>query len=724
MASRHKEAPPLSRSEASMRTQTKFNLSDLRQRVLDGRPSGVACTERLAELDLAPFDPDEPSWEDELRLGALLLVEGELEEALELIPASHSLHSLVLALQGQKVDQGHPLAVALSAPHPPKDIPEHWHRAGSFFESLSILCCLRVYWDWVQWAPGPLEAQVQQKLAEGKAWLDKLSLEFPVLLPRIHFEKAQYLAYCDKVDQCTAHIQKLLSWPLVRQQLSVVQQARELLGHLHDPQYNLSLLPPRPDNERLGQWQRFRSALAHAPDLLDPEQVSNLKQLREQTLVLLSQVFGSHQLFWLEQEDGHWQCPCYRGPAGFRFWSDTLIQRAAAQKSGFIYQRQTEETQRSIILSEARSVMICPVGELDDKASYPYLYLSHQGLDGNYSVEDLELLEFLVDLVSHQYQRVREKSELEEKLWFRAQSQREFLDQHQSSGLAAAWLDETGRWQSYNERFVKLIGYTPELQTSCSDLFGLDPVAWLDFWELRETAQQQLLRASGPQQQLRLYRCRFNPQSGDPWHFLVIEDASEQEFGPEILMMLEQDRHRLAADLHDGPAQTLAAMQLRPADLSPEESRAVEQMVAETLEVLTWFRSPMEDGIPFDRAIRAMFQQMLPEVSVKFEFGADYGWSPGTVAVYRSLQDLGEHLSSQFLGSYLQVRIQTVAGIRDSWLVCELESRIEEALDSAVLLHIQDRLNLVQGVFETLPTTENGLEGWRLKVPFGSTMSV
>jgi PAS domain-containing protein len=704
-----------------MLTQSKINLSDLKRRVLDGRPSGVACTERLAELDLAPFDPDEPSWEDELRLGALLLLEGELDEALELIPASHSLHSLVRAFQGQKVEVGHPLAVALSAPHPPKDIPEHWHRPGSFFESLSILCCLRVYWDWVQWAPGPLEAQVQQKLAEGKAWLDKLSLDFPVLLPRIYFEKSQYLAYRDQVGECTAHIQKLLSLPLVRQQLSVVQQARELLGHLDDPQYNLSLLPPRPDGERLGQWQRFRSALAHAPDLLDPEQVSSLKQLREQTLVLLSQVFGSHQIFWLEQEDGHWQCPCYRGPAGFRFWSDTLIQRAAAQKSGFIYQRQTEETQRSIILSEARSVMICSVDEHGDKA--PYLYLSHHGLDGNYSAEDLELLEFLVDLVSHQYQRVREKSELEEKLWFRAQSQREYLDQHQSSGLAAAWLDETGRWQSYNERFVKLIGYTPELQTSCSDLFGLDPVAWLDFWELRETGQRQLLRASGPQQQLRVYHCRFEKQKVDPWHFLVIEDA-QNEIGPEILMMLEQDRHRLAADLHDGPAQTLAAMRLRLGDLTPEEGRAVEQMVAETLEVLTWFRSPMEDGIPFDRAVRAVFQQLLPEVSVKFEFDVDYGWSPATVALYRCLQDLGEHLSSQFLGSFLQVRIQTVDGIRDSWLVCELESRMEEGLDSAVLQHIQDRLSLVQGVFETLPIAEDGLAGWRLKVLVGSTMAV
>jgi hypothetical protein len=132
----------------------------------------------------------------------------------------------------------------------------------------------------------------------------------------------------------------------------------------------------------------------------------------------------------------------------------------------------------------------------------------------------------------------------------------------------------------------------------------------------------------------------------------------------------------------------------------------------------------MEDGIPFDRAVRAVFQQLLPEVSVKFEFDVDYGWSPATVALYRCLQDLGEHLSSQFLGSFLQVRIQTVDGIRDSWLVCELESRMEEGLDSAVLQHIQDRLSLVQGVFETLPIAEDGLAGWRLKVLVGSTMAV
>jgi len=67
---------------------------------------------------------------------------------------------------------------------------------------------------------------------------------------------------------------------------------------------------------------------------------------------------------------------------------------------------------------------------------------------------------------------------------------------------------------------------------------------------------------------------------------LILRDASYQRL-EDLLLVLEQDRHQAAADLHDGPLQVAAARRLESND--PATTRLWEEMQ----ESLHWLRFPL-----------------------------------------------------------------------------------------------------------------------------------
>jgi hypothetical protein len=99
---------------------------------------------------------------------------------------------------------------------------------------------------------------------------------------------------------------------------------------------------------------------------------------------------------------------------------------------------------------------------------------------------------------------------------------------------------------------------------------------------------------------------------------------------PELLEFFEQERQWLAAELHDGPSQTLAGACLEKPD--PPLRGALEEL----MQLMQWLASPSMDGVPFADA--------LARLHVDIEGTTEPEVTQGT-ALYRVVQELLEGCS-------------------------------------------------------------------------------
>ena len=686
-----------------------MNFVAIHDRVLEGRPAGVSAAEWLTELDLPPFDAHKATLEDETRLGGLLLLEGRLGEAAELLPRNHPLCSLALALQGE-ASEGHPLARALSQGELPPAHPDY--APESFFGSLCVLCTLRAMWDWIDWAPAAFEFQVEEKLRLGWQWLDKIPTRFAVLEPRWLLERARYFAFLNREQDCLEMLRRLFSIPCTGEQLPVLERARELLRNLDDPQFDISRIPRQSPPSRLSEWLRFQQALESAPTLtrsLDSE------QLKSCCVDAIVAILRCHQAFWLELGPNGWLSQVYRGPSGYSRWSQTLVDRCL-REGPVLYDRQIENPSVSLILSEARSVLVCPV-----IPGTAVLYVSHQSLEGRYAEGDLELVQFFARLAAVQCEILGLRDRRREAASTLTHQREELERSLDVAGVGAAWLDRQGRLMNWNPTLQTLLGGEPQAGENLSLRWVLqDQNPYQSFVQqalLRKGKADTVVRLLDPQGGLRWMKTTLDGVPEDDWQLLLVEDVTHENV-EDVLLLLEQERHALAAELHDGPAQTGAALGFDHKNLPAREAQSLARLRAEMADMLRWLRSPSQDNLTFEQALRNIFSHNLLEVDTSISAPADLPWTPQTIAIYRSLQDLAEHLSEHSAFDSLSVDVSrvddqlrvVVDGDQDRG-IADLEPESQEL--------ILQRLALVRG--EWRPQGERSR--WEMQVPLSPAPS-
>ncbi len=160
---------------------------------------------------------------------------------------------------------------------------------------------------------------------------------------------------------------------------------------------------------------------------------------------------------------------------------------------------------------------------------------------------------------------------------------------------------------------------------------------------------------------------------------LASEDA-RSELAAALSVAEQQERERLAGDLHDGPVQRLSALSMqlgaaegRPADdlavLLGESEQAVIDTIGELRSLMFHLSSPDLEGIGLTRAIQNRAEMLFEGTSTQIEVETDLRTTPSSTtsaALFRLAQEALVNARKHAEASHLIVRIvQTTADIAD-----------------------------------------------------------
>jgi PAS domain S-box-containing protein len=227
-------------------------------------------------------------------------------------------------------------------------------------------------------------------------------------------------------------------------------------------------------------------------------------------------------------------------------------------------------------------------------------------------------------------------------------------------------------------------------------------------------------------------------ESGQDLVISVVRDLTERRrlrsFGADAVRAAEEERRRIARELHDDTAQRLAAMilRLRVLEKSVEEtdlSGALEEVREELHRVVDGvrriargLRPPELEDVGLEAALRAHVRERVPEGRVRLDLGDRGTRLPDDVAlsIYRIAQ---EALGNALRHSQADVIVLRTAE-RDGAFVLEVmddgagfdPSRLADPGAGLGLVGMRERAAAVEGSLEVVSSPGDGTRV-RLKVP-------
>lgn len=396
---------------------------------------------------------------------------------------------------------------------------------------------------------------------------------------------------------------------------------------------------------------------------------TTLAQLRQVTVETGLELTSLGQLAWLERVDGRWEAQAWLPVQNWPFYSEQVLTRCRSAGATLFGDIREMGDSRSLLLSDLRMMVAVPLQSEQQFFGILYSELEESGLQtGN-----LRILECLAGIVAATAQRLVVE---EQTRW--AFEQADYLNRLRqklaaSTSLGLALADREGRLLQWNAAYASLWEKPPS------------PGSYI--WEMFPGKEQIIDRKGQSGVRLSLLRTRGGRrwlQINDWWletedkRVRCILDLTAQE--PEQWSgFLEEMRHELAADLHDGPAQTAAARRLE------EGGDRAWSIILARIQAL---RSPWMEGRDPELQLHSWLQNCLPadcRLDIGWQGGLEEAWSR---QCYRLLQTLCEEVNQVSILRSLRLRV-TDEECSLIWV-----GRNHKTLPPVVLEWVKARVNL------------------------------
>lgn len=399
---------------------------------------------------------------------------------------------------------------------------------------------------------------------------------------------------------------------------------------------------------RSGQWDELEQTLTHlrgledlreAPQLPPEESLrplllateklvscDTLRDLRQATLELVLEHTSLNEIAWLERESGRWQLQVALPAASRPRFSEQVLHRCESERITLFGETSQLGDSRSLMLSEVHWMVAVPLHWQEQSFGILYCELDETGLQEG----SLRILEFLSSLVAATAQRLASE-EKTARAYAEAQAMYELrhrLTAATALGLAVA--DREGRLEEWNPSFA--------------EFWDEGPHNGQFLWEMFQGAEQhndrQLLTTPGTRLVVqRTAQGRRWLQVSD-WvldsqarKVRSILDLTSQE--PRLWsQLLEEMRQELAADAHDGPVQTAAALKFQGHD----------QVFNGALRRLQCLRSPWLEDRDAREALEQWLQRWGKDIRIDLQWQGplEVAWEQ---QCYRCLLTLCEELA-------------------------------------------------------------------------------
>ena len=425
--------------------------------------------------------------------------------------------------------------------------------------------------EWMDRAPPEQESEFLRQLDRASYhchWLEQHQQDFLPLQPWFWREKARLEGFQGR-DPLPWLARSLRLAGSLGQQVEVALCRAFLAQSSSDPEAQLDAR----------QREQLQPLLAGVPDLVA---ATGIEELRRQLLTTVLDLVPMEAALWLEKEE-EWSVLDWWPRSAHPRYSSSLVEQCWRSQELSWGQPEQLRASRSILLSEVRCLLAVPVGEKG------VLFAWQSTQQTSLSTGQIETLKFLARLTSTLMSNLAfteaarqdlEQSERVHRRWNRIF--------HEVSDIALAELAEDGTLLSWNQTFQQLFpsaqigGLASQLlpeserQRDQQRLGQLDP------------AQSSLLRIDVAGQP-RWYQLTDWTVPDQPGSYRALLDVSEREVD-QWFEFLEETRHRLAADLHDGPTQIAAVLNMQ------EPSDQVTPFFEDLRTQLDFLRSPWREG--------------------------------------------------------------------------------------------------------------------------------
>jgi PAS domain-containing protein len=316
---------------------------------------------------------------------------------------------------------------------------------------------------------------------------------------------------------------------------------------------------PQPCPSSRPQLERLLRAAAGMVEATQPD------ELARHTVQAVHDLLPVSAALWLEKAAG-WEARAWFPLQVTPRFSQSVLERCLESQELTWGGPQQLEASRSVLLSKVRCLLALPLGGTH------VLFLWQSEDEEWLGNEQLEVLQFLAKLASLLHGNLHltrlAQAELEAAQSTHARWEALF---EQSEQVAIAELDAAGKVLRANPAYQRL----PQLP------------------QLPRTQATRLIRlGEGPQTRwYQLSQWKVPEETGS---YRALVDVSEREI-PAWFAYLEELRQKLAADLHDGPAQLAVVLQML------EGSPRTQDLYQEIRNRLDWLRSPwLENQEPTD----------------------------------------------------------------------------------------------------------------------------
>jgi PAS domain S-box-containing protein len=301
---------------------------------------------------------------------------------------------------------------------------------------------------------------------------------------------------------------------------------------------------------------------------------------------------GAQTGFLLMEEDGRWMVVA---SGGFES-SEALVQEPQdvgvneVVSQGIV--NYVIRTQESVVLMDAfnegdfthdntiqqrqsKSVLCTPL--IDQGRTSGVLYLENNLTIGAFTVKRVELLNLLSSQMAMALNNVKLYSNLNAKVAETIEREERFRGTFEQAAVGIAHVSTEGKFIRINQKFCEIVGYSKDemLDLDFQHITHPDDLE-IDLEHIRQvlkgernnySLEKRYYRKDGSLIWVNLTVSLLLDDLGEPKHFVsVISDITQSKrvaerlraMSSELIFTEERERQRIASDLHDGPAQSLA----------------------------------------------------------------------------------------------------------------------------------------------------------------------
>ena len=475
--------------------------------------------------------------------------------------------------------------------------------------------------DWDE-APLARQKQVSQESLALARELDRLPI--PVREEARWWRLRSRLACLTDWSQALEPARQSIQWAARQQQWDELEKTLQFLREMES-------LEPREPTAGADTGPLLQATLRLASCATQAE-------LRNLTLELALELTSLTQVSWLDRSEGRWEALVWLPNESWPRYSEQVLNRCRAAGATLFGESTEMGDSRSLLLSDLKMMVAVPVQWEQQFFGILYSELEESGLHTG----SLRLLEYLAGIVAATAQRLVTE---EQARW--AFEQAEYLNKLRrkmaaGSSLGLALADRQGRLEQWNSAYALLWDEPPSMGSH--------------LWEMFSGHEQMLDRERSSGVRLAVQRTRLGRRwlqindwelEGEDKRVRCVLDLSAQE--PEQWSaFLEEMRHELAADLHDGPAQTAAAVKL--------SGRGGEAW-SKVLRRLQALRSPWVEGSDPKEQLELSLRSWLP-ADCRLEIAWQSQLAPAWARqCYRLLQTLCEEVAEVWQLGAVRLRV-------------------------------------------------------------------